>query len=244
MRCREFRNQTADEAERAAHVSSCPECMRQLQDERHADAAIGLLRKASAAEQAPPDLEPRLIAELRVRRQIRGRGRTAPRFTWRWTAAAAAAVVLAGIMAVRFGTTPPRQPAVIIPAAPVPAVPVAAERIAESTATRQSAQDIVLPSPASSARREVPEAVSVHTRPAVRPRPRMAVGTEFFPTMRLAGDEPATELQLVRVRVSRRTLEGFGLSLDPRVADRPVKADLLIGPDGLTRAVRFISERE
>jgi hypothetical protein len=62
--------------------------------------------------------------------------------------------------------------------------------------------------------------------------------------MQLAADEPGAELHLVRVRVSKQTLEGFGLALDPRMGNRPVKADLLIGPDGLTRAVRFISERE
>jgi hypothetical protein len=55
----------------------------------------------------------------------------------------------------------------------------------------------------------------------------------------IAGDEDYG-LQLVRVELPKRTMMSFGFPVDSREMNRPVKADLIIGPDGLTRAIRFV----
>jgi hypothetical protein len=65
--------------------------------------------------------------------------------------------------------------------------------------------------------------------------------TDFIP---LVGDAtPATPLeggQLVRVQVPRAALASLGLPLNAERGNEPVKADVLVGYDGLARAIRLV----
>lgn len=67
------------------------------------------------------------------------------------------------------------------------------------------------------------------------------VTTEFLPL--LYGSVPATGVQMVRLAVPRAALASFGLTpleaLDHASTDT-VLADVLVGDDGLARAVRFV----
>jgi hypothetical protein len=73
---------------------------------------------------------------------------------------------------------------------------------------------------------------------------RREVGTAFFPL--LYSGIPFTDSQIVRIEVPRTALASFGLaSPDADVlvagsASRSVLADVLVGEDGLARAVRFV----
>jgi hypothetical protein len=68
------------------------------------------------------------------------------------------------------------------------------------------------------------------------------IRTEFMPLM--YGDVPMTDGQLVRLEVPRVALATFGLApreaLDSNDARRTVVVDVLVGEDGLARAVRFV----
>jgi hypothetical protein len=86
-------------------------------------------------------------------------------------------------------------------------------------------------------------------RPIARPSSNVAraavaegteVRTDFLPLV--YGAMPAKQLQLVRIAVPRKALASFGLgSLDaPRTPADTVLADVLVGEDGLARAVRFV----
>lgn len=65
--------------------------------------------------------------------------------------------------------------------------------------------------------------------------------TEFIP---LVADAPAAQPlesgQLVRVRLPRAALASLGLPLNAERSNEPVKADVLLGGDGLARAIRFV----
>ena len=62
--------------------------------------------------------------------------------------------------------------------------------------------------------------------------------TEFFPLIDVAPEFGRGEL--VRVRVPAGTMLSVGLPVrEDRLAD-PVDADLLIGEEGLARAIRFV----
>jgi hypothetical protein len=67
------------------------------------------------------------------------------------------------------------------------------------------------------------------------------VATEFLPLV--YGSVPATNMHMVRLAVPRAALASFGLtpleSLD-RASTGTVLADVLVGDDGLARAVRFV----
>jgi hypothetical protein len=51
--------------------------------------------------------------------------------------------------------------------------------------------------------------------------------------------EPHENAEIYRVRVPRATLAEFGLPSGSRL-DESIQADLVIGSDGVTRAIRFI----
>jgi hypothetical protein len=65
------------------------------------------------------------------------------------------------------------------------------------------------------------------------------VYTDFFPLMDLA--PPLERGELVRVIVPASTMRGVGILVMASHLDDPVEADVLIGQDGLARAIRFVS---
>lgn len=66
------------------------------------------------------------------------------------------------------------------------------------------------------------------------------VATEYFP-LDYGTDLSALEgAPVVRVELPRTVAASFGLPINPERAAEPVKADLLVGWDGVARAVRFV----
>lgn len=93
-------------------------------------------------------------------------------------------------------------------------------RIAESVPSRN-------PSPVASRRRQ--------------PRSRATeVATEFFPLTFIADSAALETGHVVRVRIPRSALVTFGVLMNVDRAGELVKADVVIGDDGLARAIRFI----
>jgi hypothetical protein len=65
--------------------------------------------------------------------------------------------------------------------------------------------------------------------------------TEFIPLVAGVPAAPPLESgQLVRVQLPRAALASLGLPLNAERGDEPVKADVLLGGDGLARAIRFV----
>ena len=62
--------------------------------------------------------------------------------------------------------------------------------------------------------------------------------TSFMPLV--AGGAPLASGQLVRVSVPRSALAALGLPQNPTGAGDTIKADVLLGDDGLARAIRFV----
>jgi hypothetical protein len=76
-------------------------------------------------------------------------------------------------------------------------------------------------------------------------RPRIEVTTAFMPLVYSA--LPYTDAQIVRFEVPRNALNAFGLApadvpadVMPAASGNTVLADVLVGEDGLARAVRFV----
>ncbi len=262
MNCMEFRQRLAgrphvsDFGDCEEHASECPQCGRILEAERRMADALIALKSDAASAGASPSLESRVLAEFRNHRHdSRARWFILSPSYLRF-AFAAAVVVAAGLVAMQIVRKPEDQATARIENAAIRrGTPARTE--AEPPAKAEHEPDAV-----TAARRQAPgrpaSAKNVH-RAALRPEgrsdePRAAVprydrrmrtyeATEFFPAMRLGTYDSSSDLQLVRVPVSRSALEAFGLAADPRFVNAPVKADVLIGPDGLARAVRFVRER-
>jgi hypothetical protein len=90
--------------------------------------------------------------------------------------------------------------------------------------------------------------------PAVSPGVEMAVAeggapldggtpmveSDFIPLPNAAQIGPNEEVNLVRVEVPRSAMIALGYNLKPEEASESVQADVMLGNDGLARAVRFL----
>jgi hypothetical protein len=66
------------------------------------------------------------------------------------------------------------------------------------------------------------------------------VTTDFIPLMQGAQYASAEEGHLVRVELPRAALASFGLPVNAEASGGRVKADVLLGEDGIARAIRFV----
>jgi hypothetical protein len=66
------------------------------------------------------------------------------------------------------------------------------------------------------------------------------IATDFIPLMQGARYAQAEGGHLVRVELPRSALASFGLPVNAEAAFGRVKADVLLGDDGLARAIRFV----
>jgi hypothetical protein len=175
--------------------------------------ALEALRDADQSREAAPHVEAHLLEQYR--------GRRARRLWMRASASAAAAAVI--VMAVAMYAHRPQRasepPAVSITPTVVPAAPLA-----------DPAARLPQPKPAR------PKPVPVRRTAEVVPH---EVYTDFFPLTDLA--PPLERGELVRVIVPASTMRAAGMLVMASHLDDPVEADVLIGQDGLARAIRFVS---
>ncbi|WP_269531051.1 hypothetical protein [Chitinimonas sp. BJYL2] len=64
--------------------------------------------------------------------------------------------------------------------------------------------------------------------------------TAFFPVGDPRRIQAAAHARMVRVSLPRAVMAEYGLPVSPELADQPVEADLLVGDDGATMALRFV----
>jgi len=84
-----------------------------------------------------------------------------------------------------------------------------------------------------------PKPVRRATRQPQEPR---EVVTEFFPLM--DAPPPFERGQLLRVVVPASTMRSVGLPINPERWSERVQADVLVGEEGMARAIRFVSYEE
>jgi len=190
-----------------------------MQSEEHIVAALRALAEEDAGLEAP------LRVEDRVRKAFR---RKHARRKWRngltWSLALAAAVIVAVFVRMPDKQHPAPARAKDVATRP-PQLAVADHIVADP-------QPVEIPTasvPARQVRRIVPKS---------DPQPREIV-TEFFPLLDVA--PPFERGELLRVTVPASTMRRVGLPVsENRLAD-PVYADVLVGDEGLARAIRFVS---
>jgi hypothetical protein len=214
---------TVTDAVAMAHAETCARCRQRLENEKALNAALRTLEIADEALGASPEVERALVAQFRKRH---------PAVSRRWRKPAAIGAIAAGlVLAMALGlrrNEPPVSPpvktepqAVAVPAAPQVIAPVYRER----QKTRPRRQRMARQKPAR----------QPATLTATRNREIM---TDFIPVV--YDPTPIERGHLVRVRLPRSAIAAFGLPVNEQHADEPIKADVLVGDDGLARAVRFV----
>jgi hypothetical protein len=71
-------------------------------------------------------------------------------------------------------------------------------------------------------------------------RGEVEIATDFFPLVNREALNQLDSGQLVRVELPRSALMSFGLPMNMERAGERIKADVVVGEDGLARAIRFV----
>jgi hypothetical protein len=66
------------------------------------------------------------------------------------------------------------------------------------------------------------------------------IATDYFPIDFGSYLQPLDGGRVLRIKLPRSALMNYGLPVDPLRADEAVKADVVIGDDGMARAIRFV----
>lgn len=236
------------QARALAHADECIRCAAQLANQRALSAGLRALAHTDAALDAPSRLETALLKAYREREReepapvvaqasaVETRGSN----SWiRWAAAAAVIILIAGLALMR------RQQA------PAPAAPEQARKAQRSPEKQPEQEKVVAkgiaesPQPEPMRKPAVARANDSRNRPrarqAAKPSARDAEVTTPFMALTSEADLMSLDRgQVVRVKLPRSALESFGLPMNQARAGEPVKADVLIGEDGLARAIRFV----
>jgi hypothetical protein len=237
-----------------AHASKCEDCAQTLIAQKGLTDALGNLSREMKDLQAPTNVESQLRAAFRNQTAVASVATTPRR--WRYAIGAVAAMLLAafvllGLWARRTTVTPDGSPA---PQAGVktlagPGIEVVKQTNSAPIVTPPQFQPATSRNQTPQRRRHLnkPTSASIAATPVITAAPVLPtaeaereVATDFVPV----GYGSALDLQdggqLVRVELPRFALARFGLPLNMDRADEDIKADVLVGADGLARAIRFV----
>jgi hypothetical protein len=244
------------------HLVACEECRERFAEVEFLQRTLWLAARAERRQEASPAVEQRLLAALRQEREATF-ARQSVRQSVRWWSSrllwrSAAVLLLAAGLALTFwaltfrewptrqaetrstpdlvAVSPPPVGAEAAHNTPGPALarviaePPRPQRLRPVRASRTAALAPVRPSSATTDA-SAPAGAALETEEALTDYLLLNPGQRFYPLERG---------QLIRVMVPRSTLGSFGFPVNPERAMTPVKADLVVGEDGMARAIRFI----
>jgi cytoskeletal protein RodZ len=252
-----------------AHAADCRRCAARLRDEQRLTAGLREWSATFNDEQMPARGEAQLLAALRAERSRATVTKRAHRWP-RWAAAAAVIIALMALAAIRFiewrksqsvagnsqthqresspaPSRPGNESAVPSPEAPVTANPLAVPLPEQAVipphrprhAPRRAPQKVVH-KPADDASLATTPATDANTAATNGDEPASEIATSFIPLAGGRSFAPAESLQLMRIELPRSALVSFGLPMNVERADQRIKADVLVGNDGVARAIRFV----
>jgi hypothetical protein len=208
-------------AELEQHLDTCPDCCVALANQRSLTAALGAIAKSDPLP--PHAMQAALLAELRSVTPVRA-ARVSKRLAF-LAAAIAAAVALAFFWPTPHTPAPP-QLARVVPPPPV----------------------VEQPKPAPQPVRQLPVRAKRHQAPRTVPAapaasvPQPEVATDFYRVPYTEPLRPNELADIYRVQVPRATMAAFGIPVIGGRLDSQITADVVVGEDGVTRAVRFIRQ--
>jgi hypothetical protein len=246
MNCQEFekltfalaRQRLYDDAvhqQSLIHAEACARCADGLLEARILVEGVRTVAAEINREAAPAHVEAALLDAFRNRQAVPVRVLPVKRTrVAHWKPVALAAGVLILFSLVVFSWQQARevgQKPKSLAAAPPPAI-VAEPATAVPSELRKCT------APAAQANR--PRRRAVH-------QPDAAVGktervTEFFSLMEGEEFEAPESGQIVRIELSGAALLEVGLPVDVAMTNAPIKADVVLGEDGMARAIRFVRQ--
>ena len=228
-----------------AHQAECSSCSARLRDEEMLTRGLHSLALEMNSLQASPSVEERLLVSFREP-QVVVPLTTARSYRPYWlTAVAAILLVVVGLVAIIWrNSNKPKNELAVRP--PVP------QLIKEKEANNETAPKpdnaINLPKQPKPKRILNPRELQAKNSKANRAESPIAnhaseVATDF---MLLGYLNPASLQdggQIVRVEVPRTTMASFGFPVNMDRYNERVKADVLLGVDGVPHAIRFVQDK-
>lgn len=227
-------------ADALAHSEACHVCLARLRDEETLTRGLQLLSTEMSSLSAPPEMELKLREAFRQRQVVVPTPvHAVPRYWW---AAVAAVLVLAMTVAAMWwrSAVPEQKIAKEAPPKPVEGAPGPKET---------APQEVQYQAENKPPKRQAPSPRQIHRNATPRrsqPETPMAnhvsneIATDFMPL----GDPNPAALQdggqIVRVKLRRSALIRFGFPMNMDRYNENVKADVLVGVDGLAHAIRFV----
>jgi hypothetical protein len=259
MNCREFEDtinemvhaKMIDAASRAAglsHAEICERCAARLADERALTEGLKSLAASDEGKAAPASVEAALLEAFRAPAPNRiARHLSVQSGSWpRWTLTAAAAILIAfGFIVYRAIPNEPQKNNKVVkenPPAPQPSVNLEEKVVKENVEPEPRRGSLAPQSHHGNQLRHgrilIRDSINAYDNDG-------EYTTDFYPLSYSDDQKPmesgaVIRLQVIRVQMPRPALIAFGLPVNVERADVPVKADLLVGEDGLARAIRFI----
>ena len=246
-----------------AHMETCQRCAARFADEQTLTAGLRAVAASRASAETPQRVEAALLSAFRQRANAPFVTAVAPAKTiatpWLpWSIAAAAALLIFSAFGLPRLLNNSRGPAI----ESASTVKSSSTAIATPDATQDDAppqtingveppqEDAVdvaaLPRP-SDRRRAMMQNAGLRDRPSRKGNNFAAatntdeeITTEFLPITYGGNVAQLDDGQLVRVELPRSALQSFGLPVNAERAGERVKADVLIGHDGVARAIRFV----
>ena len=221
------------------HSSSCADCAARLEEERTLTGGLRLLARAST-EEAPANVGAAVLTAFR-QIQIVPSTRT-PYRRWIYVAASAAALVLIAML-IALNAARTQKPQLPSPQAKT------VEKTPGETVTPNTSVPSEIPA---SVRTPVAAKTTGHGgqhRGSIRQKPVQEetdsnaiteIRTEFIPLTNREAFAQMDGGQVMRVELPRSALMSFGLPMDMERATERIKADVVVGNDGLARAIRFV----
>lgn len=225
MTCQEFavirrdyvRQQWLSEGSRLEakrHVAECVACRESVDRERTLTAALGEVASQREMTGAPVHVEASVMAAFAAKHP--------PRRSMMWRAAAWAIPLAAGLLLFAVLRSGEREQPLVARETPVP------EPIPAPRAVMEESEP-------------APVAAVTAPRRARRPVARSTeYVTEFVPLRYGKPLESGEPVVVVRMELPGSQLRRLGLPVAPDAASGTVKADVLLGGDGLAKAIRFV----
>jgi len=217
-----------------AHARECLNCVDRLKSEQRLTADLRELVSATKDLTASTAVWESLSAsfDARVIAQVTTNGR-------RWIYAAGA---IAAMLLLTFALLPVirrhRQPANVEGANPTNSNAARAIQTTKETGTEPRPDDLAV------SVKQKPQVISHRHLPVRQTSAPQAsqpkeIATDFIP-LTYGDADLGSDAQMVRVELPRSAMARFGLPVNMDRADQRVKADVLLGADGLARAIRFV----
>ena len=225
-------------AEALRHSDGCEPCAERLENERAMTLSLRGLAENTASAGAPARVESRLLAafdELALT-QFPALPVSAGRYRRQYLIGAIAAGLLLvfGLSAIRWRQSAPPPQEIGTP-------------LAADTGSRSSTPIVSTFAPpiikkaltdTPGSRRRPKGGASAKTKPANIEKTEIA--TDFIPVIYGGAVNLAEGGRMVRVQLPRLAMASFGLPVHMDRANEKVKADVLVGVDGLAQAIRFV----